>query len=78
MDSASAYRTDGSYTSGTAKVGSKVDYGAGDHSAIVTGVGGGSGPNITVKSKWGAYGVFSHNIVDCPYTLGSYACTFWN
>ncbi len=78
MDSASAYRTDGSYTSGTGKIGSKVDYGAGGHSGIVTYVGGGSGPNITVKSKWGIYGVFSHNIIDCPYTTGSYSCTFWN
>ncbi|MCE3199077.1 hypothetical protein JI735_14460 [Paenibacillus sonchi] len=78
MNSASAYRTDGSYTSGTGAVGSKVDYGAGDHSGIVTYVGGGSGPNVKVKSKWGIYGVFTHNIVDCPYTIGSYSCTFWN
>ncbi|WP_379145891.1 hypothetical protein [Paenibacillus sp. sgz500992] len=78
MNSSSGYRTDGSYTSGTARVGSKVDYGAGDHSAIVTYVGGGSGPNITVKSKWGHNGVFSHNIVDSPYTMGAYSCTFWN
>lgn len=78
MDSASKYMTDGSYTSGTAKVGSKVDYGAGNHSGIVTYVGGGGGPNVTVKSKWGFYGVFSHNIVDSPYTMGNYYLSFWN
>ncbi|RCX18579.1 hypothetical protein DFP94_106113 [Fontibacillus phaseoli] len=79
MNSASSYRTDGSYTSGIARVGSKIDYGAGDHSGIVTFIGqGGTGQDIDVKSKWGIYGVFSHNFADCPYTMGNYSCTFWN
>ncbi|WP_239617695.1 hypothetical protein [Cohnella mopanensis] len=75
MNSASSYRTDGSYTSGTGQAGSKVDYGAADHSGIVTGV---SGYNVGVKSKWGFNGVFQHNYNDCPYVMGAYSITFWN
>lgn len=78
IDDPAAYMTVGNYSSGTGQVGSKVWYGNGGHSGIITYVGGGSGPNINVISKWGALGLYSHNIVDCPYTTGSYSCTFWN
>lgn len=78
MTSASAYRIDGSYTSGAGMVGSKVDYGAADHSGIVTYVEEGSETNVKVQSKWGKIGAFDHNILDCPYTMNSYLCTFWN
>ncbi len=77
INAPNAYMTDGSYIKTTGAVGCKVWYGAGDHSGIVIYVGGGSGPNVNVRSKWGALGLFEHNIVDCPYTEGSYSCTFW-
>lgn len=38
------------------------------HSAIITSVSSGtSHDQITVKSKWGIYGVYSHKLSDCPY-----------
>lgn len=42
------------------------------HSAIVTGVGTGSGPNppITVVSKWGRMGLYSHMLYNCPADYG--------
>lgn len=42
------------------------------HSAIVTGVGSGgsSNPPITVKSKWGAWGLYSHTLYNCPADYG--------
>ncbi len=42
----------------------------GAHSAIVTSV---SGSNVTVKSKWGQCGVYSHAIGYCPYLLSGTA-----
>ena len=38
------------------------------HSAIITSVSSGTAHNqITVKSKWREYGVYSHKLSDCPY-----------
>lgn len=38
------------------------------HSAIVTSVSSGTSyDQITVKSKWGVYGVYSHKLSECPY-----------
>ena len=45
------------------------------HSGIVTAVSSGTSNNVcgtadlvTVTSKWGSYGLYSHNGLDCPYT----------
>jgi len=82
----STYMTDGSYISGTAKVGSKITYTAVSsgtiiHSAIVSKLSSGSTP-VTVKSKWGRCGVISHYTNDCPYTdtseYGSIRISTWN
>ncbi len=82
IDDPSAYMTDGSYISKDPAVGDKVYYSINDHSGIVTYVGQGSGAGVTVKSKWGEFGLNIHNIRDCPYhedpdyhTIAS--CTFW-
>lgn len=38
------------------------------HSAIITSTSAGtSHSQITVKSKWGVYGIYSHKLNDCPY-----------
>jgi len=78
MNDPYAYMHDGSYVSGVASAGDKVYYGTtADHSGRVVGVGG-SAQNVSVTSKWGMYGLFTHNILYCPYTLDSYSCSFWN
>ena len=68
MEDPSAYMTDGSYVRATPDEGCRVAYretnGTYRHSGIVTSVSGGV---TTVESKWGALGVFSHAIDDCPY-----------
>ena len=42
------------------------------HSAVVTNVGSGSGSNppITVTSKWGNWGLYSHMLYNCPADYG--------
>jgi hypothetical protein len=79
MNSASSYKTDGSYTTaGGGKIGSRVDYGAADHSGIAVGY---SSYGVSLTSKWGYNGVFTHWYADSPYTMngpGTYNITFWN
>ena len=72
MDDPSLYISDGSYESHTTTVGCKVTYqrvsdDAYIHSGIIIATPGGP---ATVSSKWGALGVFTHDIDDCPYTAG--------
>lgn len=38
------------------------------HSAVVTAI---SGNQVTVESKWGWYGVYTHTMEDCPYYRNS-------
>ena len=66
---ASSYMADGSYISTTApQSGDKVWYGSADHSAIYY-------RNSTVTSKWGALGLFRHNVSYCPYSASS--VSYW-
>lgn len=69
MDDPSLYISDGSYENHMAAVGCKVTYerasdGLYTHSGIIVATPGGP---VTVRSKWGALGVFTHDINDCPY-----------
>ena len=68
MENPSLYISDGSYEGRTAVVGCKVTYQNSNylytHSGIVVGTPGGP---VTVRSKWGALGVFTHDVNDCPY-----------
>lgn len=77
INNPNVYMTDGSYTSGIAQAGSKVYYGnIANHSGRVVYVGA-SMYNVKIYSKWGNLGMYSHNILDCPYAEGSYTCSFW-
>ena len=76
MISPSAYMSDGSYKSVNASIGCKAYYGKANHSAIVVSVGQVSGPNVGVRSKWGAYGLYAHKILDCPYAKNA-TVSFW-
>lgn len=69
MPDPSKYINDGSYVSHMAAVGCKVTYyrrsdGVYTHSGIIIATPGGP---VTVRSKWGALGVFTHDVNDCPY-----------
>lgn len=66
----SRYMSDGSYSPCYSTPGAKIYYNnlttglEGSHSGIVIGY----APNyITVQSKWGACGFFTHEEEDCPY-----------
>lgn len=73
MNSPTSYMTDGSYSSGgTVVAGMKINYSTGDHSGIVTGV---VGYGVSVKSKWGAYGLYIHQWNDSPY--GTSGVIYW-
>jgi hypothetical protein len=69
MPDPSEYIEDGSYEGTTAAVGCKVTYyrlsdGVYTHSGRIVATPGGP---VTVRSKWGALGVFTHDVDDCPY-----------
>ena len=69
MPDPSEYIDDGSYVSHIAEVGCKVTYyrrsdGIYTHSGRIVATPGGP---VTVRSKWGALGVFTHDVDDCPY-----------
>lgn len=72
MENPSAYTDDGSFhLTVTFVPGRKVTYTkhigtnyVKIHSAVISAV---SGNNVTVKSKWGCSGLFSHNRYNCPY-----------
>lgn len=72
MNDPSAYIEDESYTETDVARNVKVTYYDRTedvpyvHSGIVSSVG--AANSITVKSKWGAFGLFSHDIDDCPYS----------
>lgn len=84
----SIYMTDGSYTkkgsaSATCKVFVKNDGTEtseidglilGDHSGIVNSV---SGRTIVVTSKWGALGLYKHNVANSPYSGDHTTYTYW-
>lgn len=73
MNNPTAYMTDGSYIKRTtATSGMKAYYGAG-HTGIISSV---SGTNITVTSKWGGYGLYTHAEYSCPYYSGILN-TYW-
>ncbi len=77
------YHEDGSFYEGVCAIGNIVAYidanGKNIHSGVITAIS--NGPSysdienadlLTVKSKWGDYGLYSHNGNDCPYVrLGS-------
>lgn len=66
---ASTYMFDGSYTqTSSPRSGDKVWYGSADHSAIYYG-------NSKVTSKWGALGLFRHDVNYCPYSASD--VTYW-
>ncbi len=72
INNPSAYMTDGSYASGTARVGFKVfwsnsSYGT-IHSGIVYSLSTSATNPTKVTSKWGMCGVIRHNTNDCPYS----------
>lgn len=48
------------------------------HSAIITNVAGSRDEyeKITVRSKWGRHGVYTHKLSDCPYYSASHNCQF--
>lgn len=67
MEDPSMYISDGSYEGHTAAVGCKVTYRSNNiytHSGRIVATPGGP---VTVRSKWGALGVFTHDVNDCPY-----------
>lgn len=69
MPDPSEYIDDGSYESHTATVGCNVTYyrrsdDVYTHSGRIVATPGGP---VTVRSKWGALGVFTHDVDDCPY-----------
>ncbi len=74
MDNPSVYMTDGSYSSTTAKAGTKVYWrtssGSPVHSGIVYSAAS-NGKVAVVTSKWGAYGLIRHNVDDSPYSASS-------
>ena len=85
MNNPGDYINDGSYVSSGSVKGNRVTYTttANDeiiHSGIVTDVS--SGP-ITITSKWGYMGLFSHPVNDCPYVpsrvpqLGNVSIGLW-
>lgn len=66
IGSPAKYLNDGSYSSSTAAVGRIVVYsvnGSYSHSAIINSTSGGT----VVTSKWGCYGLYQHDLRDCPY-----------
>lgn len=72
IEDPSDYISDGSYTSTIIPaVGNKAFWRGDSHSAIVTSV---SNEGVRVTSKWGMMGVYTHSIVDCPY---SGTVTYW-
>lgn len=70
IDNPTPFMTDGYYMKvSNPGVAYKVYYrGANDHSGIVTSL---SNNTTTVTSKWGYLGVFSHELMDCPYADNS-------
>lgn len=78
IDDPTDYINDSYYAknNSTIKVGNKVVYRTSStstiylHSGIVIGVGGGTGPNIIVQSKWGPSGLYTHNVYNCPAEYG--------
>ena len=74
IEDPSPYWKDGSYIPISVNnyyVGDKVVYPS-DHSAIVA-VKNSNYTISTLKSKWGAFGLYQHKLVDCPYWTGSVA-----
>lgn len=87
MDNPSAYWSDGSYTSGTKAVGSKITYTQSNsvtHSGIVSTLYSGASlinfvDLVDVTSKWGEMGLYKHKGNSCPYwsTSNTYV-TYYN
>lgn len=80
MNDPSLYISDGSYESHTAAVGCIVTYRSNNvytHSGRIVATPGGP---VTVRSKWGALGVFTHDVDDCPYvgTGASVSVSSWD
>lgn len=76
MNYPTKYMTDGSYKKTTSPSrNQKVYYPnpGNEHSGIITSV---SGSKIKVTSKWGAFGLYEHNEMDCPY-FSMYLNTYW-
>lgn len=62
MDNPSAFMLDGSYDEVTTPQNGDIVYYPSGHSAIIT-----DASSMTVVSKWGASGLYSHNVSHCPY-----------
>lgn len=74
MNDPSLYISDESYTESTYVRNARVTYtsnGTIHHSGIVT-ADANSASQVTVRSKWGAFGLFEHNVSDSPYTRNPY------
>ena len=66
---ASMYMSDGSYSkTSSPSDGNKVWYGSADHSAIYVN-------SSSVRSKWGALGLFQHSVSYCPYSSNN--ISYW-
>ena len=77
MNDPTEYMSDGSYTrSYSPATYQKVYYPnpGNEHSGVITSI---SGSNITVTSKWGAFGLYRHAEMDCPY-FSMYLNTYWS
>ncbi len=76
MDNPGRYMSDGSYTKqSSAASGQKIYYPmpGNQHSGIITSV---NGSSIMLNSKWGAYGLYNHSVIYCPY-FSMYQNTYW-
>jgi hypothetical protein len=76
MNDPSKYMSDRSYKKLSSPVtGLKIFYPMpnNEHSGIISSV---NGEDVTVTSKWGAYGLYSHSEDDCPYA-SVYLNTYW-
>jgi len=77
MNDPSPYMTDGSYTQyPNPAISRKIYYPmpGNEHSGVITAV---SGSIITVTSKWGAYGLYMHSHIYCPY-FSIYPNSYWS
>ena len=79
IDDPTPYFSDGSYTMTTStNTGNRITYTtsvAYDHSGIIFS---NSGTNLIVKSKWGCYGVLTHDYNDCPYYSQYAVIRYWH
>jgi hypothetical protein len=84
MDNPNAYMTDGSYSYTSNPVANnKVWYNSGGHSGIIySRASGPIGPNaygtITETSKWGAWGLYRHGAMYCPYYSSGLSLSFYS